>query len=245
MSVGAPRACIVPPTLDFGDVAVGTSAELSFDIESCGVGALTVRGVALAPSSAPAFSLGSVPSIPFSIPAAGTTQISGTGAFFPSRGIYRSTNAAGATPTFAKLTGLAGNTNSSVRDIAIDPADPNILVASLVASGGAGGIYRTANALAGDPNTVSFTQTQVFNSTSTSELATEFAAIHPAGDTDATPMSIDVRAMVASGSMEHTECVLCGTCVDTCPNGVVRYSFSAGRSARGARRSGVSAGPLG
>nr|HMS42765.1 hypothetical protein [Pyrinomonadaceae bacterium] len=66
----------------------------------------------------------------------------------PSRGIYRSTNAAGATPTFAKLTGLAGNTNSSVRDIAIDPTDPNVLVATLVATATTGGIYRSADALA-------------------------------------------------------------------------------------------------
>ena len=43
------------------------------------------------------------------------------------------------------------------------------------------------------------------------------------------PMSIDVQALVASGSMEDTRCVLCGTCADTCPNEVIRYSFSAGR----------------
>lgn len=43
------------------------------------------------------------------------------------------------------------------------------------------------------------------------------------------PMSIDVQALVASGSMEHTECVLCGTCVDGCPSKVIRYSFSAGK----------------
>jgi len=61
--------------------------------------------------------------------------------------------------------------------------------------------------------------------------------------TAACPMSIDVRAMVASGSMEHTECVLCGTCVDTCPNDVIRYSFSAGRLAPDATRSGVGPGP--
>ncbi len=47
--------------------------------------------------------------------------------------------------------------------------------------------------------------------------------------TDACPMGLDVQGLVASGSMEHAECVLCGTCVDTCPNGTLRYTWSAGR----------------
>ena len=45
-------------------------------------------------------------------------------------------------------------------------------------------------------------------------------------------MSLDVESMAVRGSMENTECVLCGTCVDTCPNHVIRYSFSAGKSLR-------------
>ena len=101
----------------------------------------------------------------------------------PSRGIYRSTNAAGASPTFAKLTGLAANINGSVRDIAIDPANPNILIAGLVAGGPTGGIYRSTDALAASPT---FTQTLSYAGTSTSELTTEFAAIHPAGNANAT-----------------------------------------------------------
>ncbi|MBK6749335.1 MAG: VCBS repeat-containing protein [Pyrinomonadaceae bacterium] len=101
----------------------------------------------------------------------------------PSRGIYRSTNAAGATPTFAKLTGLAANVNASVRDLAIDPNNPNILVAGLVAAGPTGGIYRSVDALAANPT---FTQTQSYTGTSTSELTTELTSIHPPGDTDAT-----------------------------------------------------------
>jgi len=43
------------------------------------------------------------------------------------------------------------------------------------------------------------------------------------------PMSLDVHAMVRAASMENTECVLCGNCVDTCPSDVLRYTFSAGR----------------
>lgn len=90
---------------------------------------------------------------------------------FPSRGVYRSTNASTATPTFAKLTGLAGSINASVRDMALDPADPDNLVVNLVAGSGTGGLYTSTNALAVNPT---FTQTQVFNSNSTSELTAEF-----------------------------------------------------------------------
>lgn len=100
-----------------------------------------------------------------------------------SRGVYRSTNAAGGTPTFAKLTGLAANINASVRDIAIDPNNANILVVGLVAGGPTGGIYRSADALAATPT---FTQTLSYTGTSTSELTTEFASVHPVGNADAT-----------------------------------------------------------
>ena len=39
-------------------------------------------------------------------------------------------------------------------------------------------------------------------------------------------MSLDVNTMVREGKMENTECILCGNCVDTCPKGVIRYSWS-------------------
>ncbi|HEY3311202.1 MAG TPA: 4Fe-4S binding protein [Anaerolineales bacterium] len=42
------------------------------------------------------------------------------------------------------------------------------------------------------------------------------------------PMSLDVNTLVQSGKMEHTECILCGTCVDNCAKKVIHYSFSAG-----------------
>lgn len=102
----------------------------------------------------------------------------------PARGIFRSTNAAGAAPTFEKLTGLAGNTNSSVRDIAIDPINPNILVASLVAAAPTGGYYRSTDALSPSPT---FTQTLSYASgTTTSELNGEVTSVHPVGNPDAT-----------------------------------------------------------
>mgnify|MGYP005857866265 CR=1 FL=1 len=43
------------------------------------------------------------------------------------------------------------------------------------------------------------------------------------------PMGLDVHALVQSGSLEHNECILCGTCIDVCPQHVKRYSFSAGK----------------
>jgi polyferredoxin len=41
-------------------------------------------------------------------------------------------------------------------------------------------------------------------------------------------MSLDVHAMVQKGSMENAECILCGTCIDVCPESVKRFSFSGG-----------------
>jgi ferredoxin-type protein NapH len=42
------------------------------------------------------------------------------------------------------------------------------------------------------------------------------------------PMSLDVMAMVKRGSMESAECILCGTCADTCPRGAIRLAFRGG-----------------
>jgi len=39
-------------------------------------------------------------------------------------------------------------------------------------------------------------------------------------------MSLDVRSMVYKESMENSECVLCGYCVDICPEKVIKYKFS-------------------
>ncbi len=102
----------------------------------------------------------------------------------PSRGVFRSTNAGGATPTFTRLTGLAGNLNASIRDIIIDPQNPNVLLAAVVAAATTGGVYRSADALAASPT---FSQViQYATGTSTSELTAEFAAVRPTGSSDAT-----------------------------------------------------------
>jgi NAD-dependent dihydropyrimidine dehydrogenase PreA subunit len=42
-------------------------------------------------------------------------------------------------------------------------------------------------------------------------------------------MSLDVHQMVQAGQMKHNECILCGTCVDTCPKGAIRFLFGAGK----------------
>lgn len=47
--------------------------------------------------------------------------------------------------------------------------------------------------------------------------------------TKACPMGLDVQGLVHQPSMEDAECVLCASCVDTCPEHAIRYSFSAGK----------------
>lgn len=40
------------------------------------------------------------------------------------------------------------------------------------------------------------------------------------------PMSLDVNGMVRNGVMENSGCILCGSCVDTCPLGAITYGWS-------------------
>lgn len=122
------------------------------------------------------------PTDPATIFASSTSGIGGIGGATisgaPSRGVYRSMNATSADPIFTKLTGLMNDANASVRDIIIDPGDPNVLVAGVLSAGPNGGIYRTDNALSVSPT---FVQTQSYVGTTTSELTTEFAAVRPPG----------------------------------------------------------------
>jgi hypothetical protein len=87
-------------------------------------------------------------------------------------GVYRSTDATSAAPSFTKLAVSAGGSippdttgNVSVTDIAMDPTDPNRLVAWVndsAATTPAGGMYLSTNALAGTPT---FSQTLVTTTT--------------------------------------------------------------------------------
>lgn len=43
--------------------------------------------------------------------------------------------------------------------------------------------------------------------------------------TEECPMGLDVEALATRGDMEHAECILCGTCADTCPKHAIHYSF--------------------
>jgi ferredoxin len=38
-------------------------------------------------------------------------------------------------------------------------------------------------------------------------------------------MSLPVEDMVQKENMENAECILCGTCVDGCKQGVIMYSW--------------------
>ena len=39
------------------------------------------------------------------------------------------------------------------------------------------------------------------------------------------PMSLAVNSMVQNSSMENSECILCGSCVDSCPKQAIKYHF--------------------
>ena len=49
------------------------------------------------------------------------------------------------------------------------------------------------------------------------------------------PMSLDVTSMVGRGDMFSSECILCGSCVDSCKHKAICYSFGVNR-ARAHRR---------
>jgi len=112
------------------------------------------------------------PSDPNTIFVSSTDGYSGIGGFYPNYnqlyGLYRSTNAAGAAAsvTFSRITVATEQYNIlPVTDMAMDPANSNVLVAgvydTLASFTGTtlGGIYRSSNALASNPASVTFTRT--------------------------------------------------------------------------------------
>ena len=40
------------------------------------------------------------------------------------------------------------------------------------------------------------------------------------------PTSLNVSELVQRGDMEHSSCILCGECIDACPNDVIHYKFT-------------------
>ena len=92
----------------------------------------------------------------------------------PDRGLYRSTDATSADPTFTKMvmTGPAA-TDRAIVDIVMDPGNPNLVLCTLADtfSLGEGGVFRSTNALAATPT---FVRTFVAG-TGTSNSRTELA----------------------------------------------------------------------
>jgi ferredoxin-type protein NapH len=43
--------------------------------------------------------------------------------------------------------------------------------------------------------------------------------------TQSCPMSLEVEEMVRNKDMNHSECILCGSCIDHCKKGAIRFSF--------------------
>ena len=89
-----------------------------------------------------------------------TTGVAGigqgtTGAILPNAGLYRTTNAMSADPRFTKIAinGTLG-ANRSVVDLAVEPGNPNRMVAAVIGSGSDGGVYLTTDALAATPTFV-------------------------------------------------------------------------------------------
>jgi hypothetical protein len=75
------------------------------------------------------------------------------------RGLYRSTNATSATPSFTKI--AVGTDNRDMFDAVFEPGNPDILLctmAGLTGEANIGGIFRTTNALAATPT---FTQVYI------------------------------------------------------------------------------------
>lgn len=109
-------------------------------------------------------------------------------------GLYRSNNALAGTPTFEKLA-IQGTTaaSRSVIDLAIEPGNPNLLLAAVVGGTGAGdgGIYRSTNALDAVP-----TFTRTLTTGDGAELGRAELAVNKTGST--------VTVIVASGTGSGT-----------------------------------------
>ncbi len=51
--------------------------------------------------------------------------------------------------------------------------------------------------------------------------------------TDVCPMSLDVENMVETGVAEHSECILCGSCIDSCNKQAIQFAFQSATSSKG------------
>ncbi|HEX8368114.1 MAG TPA: VCBS repeat-containing protein [Pyrinomonadaceae bacterium] len=94
------------------------------------------------------------PNILFTTTTSGIAGIgaSTTGLTLPAAGLYRTTNAMAANPTFDKIA-VQGTLapSRSITDLAVEPGNPNRMVLGVVGSGGDGGVYLSTDALAATP----------------------------------------------------------------------------------------------
>jgi hypothetical protein len=116
-----------------------------------------------------------------------------TGLTLPDAGLYRTTNAMSANPTFEKLAiqGTLG-VSRSTSDLAMEPGNPNRLLVAVIGSGGDGGVYLTTNALAATPT---FTLSQTTGDGAT--LGRTELAINKVGDV----VTVYAAAGTANGTL--------------------------------------------
>jgi len=92
----------------------------------------------------------------------------------PNRGLWRSTDATSADPSFTKMamTGTASPNNATV-DVVMDPGNPDLVICTVADAlgNGDGGIYRSTNAQAAVPTFARTFVTNPANSNSRTELA--------------------------------------------------------------------------
>ena len=111
------------------------------------------------------------------------------GTLFPSKGLYRSTDALNVTPTFTKLTVATAGENLDMVDLAIDPANGNRLLVSVIGSAAQSGVWLSTTALGAATFTRQLTMAGTTSSTARTELTinnvagvvTAFAASANAG----------------------------------------------------------------
>ncbi len=119
------------------------------------------------------------PTDPNIIFASSTSGLGGIGSsgnnVLAARGLFRSTNALAANPTFTKMTitGPAAQ-DRNILDIVMDPGNPNLVLCTEVDSFalGEGGVYRSTDALAANPT---FVRTLATTGTGTGNSRTELA----------------------------------------------------------------------
>ena len=126
----------------------------------------------------------------------------------PARGLFKSTNATSANPTFTKLTiGAAGGGDLRVMDILYAPgSSDNMIITVVVTAGTLGGVWRTTNATNAAPT---FTQTLSITSIPTASGVTR-SELTQNGST------------VYAASSENSGAATCGT------NGTLRKSTDGG-----------------